>query len=131
MNKKRRLQCKNCNRLKFFPKYGAGTRNRTRDTRIFSPLLYRLSYPGTSYGEGYLPDFFSSVNRFSSLFFAFPYYLTSLWIESPPRSRSKSRSSSMSMFPDFLPELPSTKTSEKSRSSRESTDSSGFPFLAG
>ena len=26
---------------------GAGTRNRTRDTRIFSPLLYRLSYPGT------------------------------------------------------------------------------------
>ncbi len=27
---------------------GAGTRNRTRDTRIFSPLLYRLSYPGTS-----------------------------------------------------------------------------------
>ena len=25
---------------------GAGTRNRTRDTRIFSPLLYRLSYPG-------------------------------------------------------------------------------------
>ncbi len=25
---------------------GAGARNRTRDTRIFSPLLYRLSYPG-------------------------------------------------------------------------------------
>ena len=24
---------------------GGGTRNRTRDTRIFSPLLYRLSYP--------------------------------------------------------------------------------------
>ena len=42
--------------------YGAGTRNRTRDTRIFSPLLYRLSYPGTSYGEGYLPDFHISVN---------------------------------------------------------------------
>jgi hypothetical protein len=30
-----------------FSKNGAGTRNRTRDTRIFSPLLYRLSYPGT------------------------------------------------------------------------------------
>ncbi len=27
---------------------GAETRNRTRDTRIFSPLLYRLSYLGTS-----------------------------------------------------------------------------------
>ena len=26
--------------------YGAGTQNRTADTRIFSPLLYRLSYPG-------------------------------------------------------------------------------------
>ena len=26
---------------------GAETRNRTRDTRIFSPLLYRLSYLGT------------------------------------------------------------------------------------
>ena len=26
--------------------YGARTRNRTRDTRIFSPLLYQLSYPG-------------------------------------------------------------------------------------
>ena len=25
---------------------GAGTRIRTRDTRIFSPMLYRLSYPG-------------------------------------------------------------------------------------
>ena len=25
---------------------GAGGRNRTADTRIFSPLLYRLSYPG-------------------------------------------------------------------------------------
>ena len=25
---------------------GAGGRNRTVDTRIFSPLLYRLSYPG-------------------------------------------------------------------------------------
>ena len=24
----------------------AGGRNRTADTRIFSPLLYRLSYPG-------------------------------------------------------------------------------------
>ncbi len=26
--------------------YGALTRNRTRDTRIFNPLLYRLSYQG-------------------------------------------------------------------------------------
>ena len=28
-------------------KYGAWGRNRTADTGIFSPLLYRLSYPGT------------------------------------------------------------------------------------
>ena len=28
-------------------KNGGGTRNRTGDTRIFSPLLYRLSYPTT------------------------------------------------------------------------------------
>ena len=26
---------------------GAGGQNRTVDTRIFSPLLYQLSYPGT------------------------------------------------------------------------------------
>ena len=25
---------------------GARTRNRTKDTRIFNPLLYQLSYPG-------------------------------------------------------------------------------------
>ncbi len=25
---------------------GARTRNRTKDTGIFNPLLYRLSYPG-------------------------------------------------------------------------------------
>ena len=30
----------------FLFKYGAQTRNRTRDTRIFNPLLYRLSYLG-------------------------------------------------------------------------------------
>jgi hypothetical protein len=29
-------------------KNGAGAQNRTADTRIFSPLLYRLSYPGTN-----------------------------------------------------------------------------------
>ena len=29
-----------------FFKYGARTRNRTRDTGIFNPLLYRLSYSG-------------------------------------------------------------------------------------
>jgi hypothetical protein len=26
---------------------GARSRNRTSDTRIFNPLLYQLSYPGT------------------------------------------------------------------------------------
>jgi hypothetical protein len=28
-------------------KSGARSRNRTSDTRIFNPLLYQLSYPGT------------------------------------------------------------------------------------
>ena len=31
-----------------FKMNGAQTRNRTKDTRIFSPLLYQLSYLGTS-----------------------------------------------------------------------------------
>ena len=31
----------------FRPQYGAEAQNRTGDTRIFSPLLYRLSYLGT------------------------------------------------------------------------------------
>ena len=30
--------------------WGAGGRNRTADTGIFSPLLYRLSYPGSRKG---------------------------------------------------------------------------------
>ena len=30
--------------------YGASGRNRTADTRIFSPLLYRLSYRGKDGG---------------------------------------------------------------------------------
>jgi hypothetical protein len=32
--------------LRVFEKDGARGRNRTTDTRIFNPLLYRLSYPG-------------------------------------------------------------------------------------
>ncbi len=31
--------------------YGGSTRNRTRDTRIFSPLLYRVSYRATLPGN--------------------------------------------------------------------------------
>ena len=31
---------------------GASSRNRTSDTRIFSPLLYRLSYRGKYDAEG-------------------------------------------------------------------------------
>ncbi len=47
-----KLQLLTCLLIQNFLKIkdGAGTRNRTRDTRIFSPLLYRLSYPGTSFG---------------------------------------------------------------------------------
>ncbi len=43
---------------------GAGTRNRTRDTRIFSPLLYLLSYPGNWFGDAFLPEFDDGVNKF-------------------------------------------------------------------
>jgi hypothetical protein len=34
--------------LFFLRKSGARGRTRTTDTRIFSPLLYQLSYPGKS-----------------------------------------------------------------------------------
>ena len=33
------------------PHIGASGRNRTNDTRIFSPLLYRLSYRGVAFGK--------------------------------------------------------------------------------
>jgi hypothetical protein len=33
--------------------YGAQRRNRTTDTRIFNPLLYRLSYLGKKDGAAY------------------------------------------------------------------------------
>ncbi len=36
--------------LDFVVKNGAQSRNRTSDTRIFNPLLYQLSYPGTLSG---------------------------------------------------------------------------------
>ena len=38
--------------LRGFHIHGAQTRNRTTDTRIFNPLLYRLSYLGEN-GAGY------------------------------------------------------------------------------
>ena len=42
------------NRLTKGPRFeiGARRRIRTTDTRIFSPLLYLLSYPGKNGGEG-------------------------------------------------------------------------------
>ena len=42
----------NCTIYYFFSYYdGAQTRNRTTDTGIFSPLLYRLSYLGINGGS--------------------------------------------------------------------------------
>ena len=35
-----------CSTTELFPQYGASAQNRTVDTRIFSPLLYQLSYRG-------------------------------------------------------------------------------------
>ena len=37
------------------PQRGAQGRNRTSDTRIFSPLLYQLSYLGMDKGHGFVP----------------------------------------------------------------------------
>jgi hypothetical protein len=41
---------------------GAQGQNRTADTRIFNPLLYRLSYLGTP-GIGFLGEAFGPVQR--------------------------------------------------------------------
>ena len=38
-----------------FYKVNAQSRNRTSDTRIFSPLLYQLSYLGKIAGTGFEP----------------------------------------------------------------------------
>ena len=38
-----------------FPRKNAQSRNRTSDTRIFSPLLYQLSYLGIVAGTGFEP----------------------------------------------------------------------------
>ena len=46
----------------FLEKSGARSRNRTSDTRIFNPLLYRLSYPGNLSGGGRLADQVVSVH---------------------------------------------------------------------
>ena len=36
--------------------YGAQRRNRTADTRIFNPLLYRLSYLGKQEETGFMDN---------------------------------------------------------------------------
>ena len=43
------MRGKNTNkkRTSYEVRFGASSRNRTSDTRIFSPLLYRLSYRGS------------------------------------------------------------------------------------
>ena len=44
--------------------FGGATRNRTGDTRIFSPLLYQLSYGTIVLFDGCKDtDFFESCNR--------------------------------------------------------------------
>ena len=45
--------------------YGARSRNRTSDTRIFNPLLYQLSYPGIGHFSlclGLLPVLIATVH---------------------------------------------------------------------
>ena len=44
------------------PLWGGVTGNRTRDTRIFSPLLYQLSYDTVLFGTANIASFFDSAN---------------------------------------------------------------------
>ena len=46
-----RLFCLNTEETEVSSVFGALGRNRTNDTRIFSPLLYQLSYQGKSWWE--------------------------------------------------------------------------------
>ena len=46
--------------------FGASGRNRTNDTRIFSPLLYQLSYRGVSNDDF---DILTQIQRMSTTFF--------------------------------------------------------------
>jgi hypothetical protein len=48
---------------------GAETQNRTGDTRIFSPLLYRLSYLGTNRYSIFFKDFVKNYLAFLRLFY--------------------------------------------------------------
>ena len=50
-------------RMSYTRKFGASGRNRTNDTRIFSPLLYQLSYRGICRGELTLTSFYGDPER--------------------------------------------------------------------
>ena len=52
------LLCLYCKDAGFFAIKNAQNRDRTSDTRIFSPLLYQLSYLGIVAGEGFEPSTF-------------------------------------------------------------------------
>ena len=79
---------KNLNRIASIEVFSGATGNRTRDTRIFSPLLYQLSY-GTricvsnvlfSFGIAKV-DIFSLPANFSFTFFPFSAKKEFLWAE--------------------------------------------------
>ena len=53
-------------RMSYTRKFGASGRNRTNDTRIFSPLLYLLSY------RGMLSRFYSAQNTQMRIYLATP-----------------------------------------------------------
>ena len=52
--------------LRYPPEYGASGRNRTSDTRIFSPLLYRLSYGTMAVWTGLEPATSAVTGRHSN-----------------------------------------------------------------
>ena len=82
----------NINELK---QNGGGTRDRTGDTRIFSPLLYRLSYPTTRYyRSGFstltgcimlynMPHFFILSSSFLKIFRIFAFFCAFLLKTTP------------------------------------------------
>ena len=98
MDKKKISNLLNVNKLEIT--FCGTTRNRTGDTRIFSPLLYQLSYGTLPLPRGCPPfasaklgisfhstKFFATYFSFLSLFFAFTPYLypITLYLLSPEK----------------------------------------------
>ena len=61
--------------------FGGATRNRTGDTRIFSPLLYQLSYGTFSFAGAKIKSFFYTARLFEEKYLK--KVPLALWSEAP------------------------------------------------